>query len=124
MTKEYVVIYIGASATAAGQTLNEMALGGWRVVCSCDKNILVLEREVPDKVESYFSTEVLDEPKSTPTESTRVQTIEYYLDLLDECDEEPDVKLGHLGADNALCKLLDFLGYGEVVKRYNQIRKQ
>ena len=50
----------------------------------------------------------------TPTEA---------IDQLREIQEINDLKVGHRLADDILCRLLQSLGYADVVAEYNQVGK-
>jgi len=49
-------------------------------------------------------------------------TKEEAIERLKACKQK-DIETGHGEADNILCELLCFLGYGEVVKEYDEIEK-
>jgi hypothetical protein len=42
---------------------------------------------------------------------------------LKELQQDDDVEVSHYKADQIICKLLDDLGYNDVVKEYNKISK-
>lgn len=43
--------------------------------------------------------------------------------ILKECIEDDDNEMAHINADEALLKLLNFIGYKKVVKYYKKINK-
>lgn len=50
-------------------------------------------------------------------------TKEEALAKLAECQKNDDSEMAHSDADDALCALLDELGYGDVVAEYHKVHK-
>ena len=57
------------------------------------------------------------------SEITRKINVEEIKAKLKELQQDDDVELSHYEADQIICKLLDDLGYNDVVKEYNEISK-
>ena len=50
-------------------------------------------------------------------------TKELALEMLQVCAESGDTEAAHCDADDILCALLEALGYGDVVEKYNSVDK-
>ena len=46
-----------------------------------------------------------------------------YMDKLKAAQENSDVESAHADADQALCDLLEALGYKKVIEEYNKVEK-
>ena len=46
-----------------------------------------------------------------------------YMDRLKIAQENTDVELAHVDADDVLCDLLEALGYNNVVEEYHKVEK-
>lgn len=71
-------------------------------------------------IECEDCNEVLLDYDKDETEKINVKEIKEKLKKLQQSD---DVELSHYEADQIICKLLDNLGYTDIVKEYNKISK-
>lgn len=55
--------------------------------------------------------------------ATEAELRERTMDVLRKCQQSSDTDAAHSIADQAICGLLESLGYGDVVKEYDKIEK-
>ena len=51
------------------------------------------------------------------------EIVDSYIKDLKECQEDRDIECAHVNADGILCRLLNELGFKDVVEEYNKVDK-
>jgi hypothetical protein len=130
MKNEYKTLYIPSNTKEADDVLLDFSNDGWKVVCSCATNRLILVKETDELLETFLMAEkaMEEQGKTVPldptmfSEMTKEEQIKFYIDIL-ENDATHGTEEGHILADDTLCQLLTSLGYGRVAEKFETLKK-